>query len=80
MLEILALNKYNSIRQLKRAINSAVECHLHTVEVVGSNPISPTKPISGVSELFRGPLMFYLDLRMRRKDETGYPRSVQKCG
>jgi hypothetical protein len=26
-----------------RAHNSAVECHLHTVEVVGSNPAVPTK-------------------------------------
>ena len=26
-----------------RAINSAGECHLHTVEVTGSNPVSPTK-------------------------------------
>jgi hypothetical protein len=25
-----------------RAINSVVECHLHTVEVSGSNPLSPT--------------------------------------
>ena len=25
-----------------RAHNSAVECHLHTVEVVGSNPAVPT--------------------------------------
>lgn len=25
-----------------RAINSAGECHLHTVEVTGSNPVSPT--------------------------------------
>jgi hypothetical protein len=24
------------------AINSAVECYLHTVEVTGSNPVSPT--------------------------------------
>ena len=24
------------------ALNSAVECHLHTVEVVGSNPAAPT--------------------------------------
>src|ERR1700685_2484593 len=23
-------------------VNSAVECHLHTVEVIGSNPIAPT--------------------------------------
>ena len=27
---------------LLRAHNSAVECHLHTVEVVGSNPAVPT--------------------------------------
>ena len=27
---------------LGRAHNSAVECHLHTVEVVGSNPAVPT--------------------------------------
>ena len=26
------------------ALNSAVECHLHTVEVIGSNPIAPTTP------------------------------------
>jgi hypothetical protein len=25
-----------------RALNSAVECHLHTVEVIGSNPVAPT--------------------------------------
>ena len=24
------------------ALNSAVECHLHTVEVIGSNPVAPT--------------------------------------
>ncbi len=29
---------------LERALNSAVECHLHTVEVVGSNPTAPTTP------------------------------------
>ena len=26
-----------------RAVNSAVECHLHTVEVAGSNPAPPTR-------------------------------------
>ena len=26
----------------KWALNSAVECHPHTVEVIGSNPIAPT--------------------------------------
>ena len=30
------------LRGLKRAHNSAVECHLHTVEVAGSNPAAPT--------------------------------------
>jgi hypothetical protein len=29
-----------------RALNSAVECHLHTVEVTGSNPVAPTIPSS----------------------------------
>ena len=29
-----------------RAHNSAVECHLHTVEVVGSNPAVPTNFIN----------------------------------
>jgi hypothetical protein len=28
----------------RRALNSAVECHLHTVEVTGSNPVAPTTP------------------------------------
>src|SRR6266540_389803 len=30
------------LRFVTRALNSAVECHLHTVEVVGSNPTAPT--------------------------------------
>ena len=29
-------------KALFRALNSAVECHLHTVEVAGSNPAAPT--------------------------------------
>ena|SRR5580698_5484748 len=29
-------------RHNPRALNSAVECHLHTVEVAGSNPAAPT--------------------------------------
>ena len=60
-LEILPLSKYNSIRCTKRAINSAVECHLHTVEVVGSNPISPTK-ISQGFPVFIGNLFFILSM------------------
>ena len=31
-----------SDRIKRRALNSAVECHPHTVEVVGSNPTAPT--------------------------------------
>src|SRR5438067_1196545 len=31
-----------SDRIKRRALNSAVECHPHTVEVIGSNPIAPT--------------------------------------
>ena len=34
-------------RSTERALNSAVECHLHTVEVVGSNPTAPTTPVPG---------------------------------
>ena len=34
-----------------RAHNSAVECHLHTVEVVGSNPAVPTIPKSNPTYL-----------------------------
>ena len=30
------------------ALNSAVECHLHTVEVIGSNPIAPTILFKGL--------------------------------
>ena len=38
-------NTHDGSRMLPRqarALNSAVECHLHTVEVVGSNPTAPT--------------------------------------
>src|SRR5271165_860392 len=35
--------EYRKLLFCKRwALNSAVECHLHTVEVIGSNPIAPT--------------------------------------
>ncbi len=33
------------------ALNSAVECHLHTVEVEGSNPSAPTIPLFRFSYL-----------------------------
>ena len=31
-----------------RAVNSAVECHPHTVEVAGSNPVPPTSKFKGL--------------------------------
>jgi hypothetical protein len=46
------------------ALNSAVECHPHTVEVIGSNPIAPTitYELLGVlapdSEVLREPTSF----------------------
>ena len=43
------------------ALNSAVECHLHTVEVAGSNPAAPTNIINN----FKKP-----------KHKTGYVKST----
>ena len=40
------------------AVNSAVECHPHTVEVTGSNPVPPTMQIQGVTDIGRGPFFF----------------------
>jgi hypothetical protein len=39
--ELVRLLQYTGRTQW--ALNSAVECHLHTVEVIGSNPIAPTR-------------------------------------
>ena len=41
-----------------RALNSAVECHLHTVEVIGSNPIAPTIFSTAYEPLSDHPLFF----------------------
>src|ERR1700678_4195549 len=35
-------NRRNWLNRKRWALNSAVECHPHTVEVVGSNPTAPT--------------------------------------
>ena len=35
-------NGCNCLNRKRWAHNSAVECHPHTVEVVGSNPTAPT--------------------------------------
>ena len=37
--------------RLPGALNSAVECHLHTVEVAGSNPAAPTNKPHKISYL-----------------------------
>ena len=39
-----------------RALNSAVECHLHTVEVEGSNPSAPTSPAARRPSAGPGPM------------------------
>ena len=36
------------------ALNSAVECHLHTVEVAGSNPAAPTISTNIINSLRDG--------------------------
>jgi hypothetical protein len=40
------------------ALNSAVECHLHTVEVAGSNPAAPTNQITAIAR-YRQSLAFF---------------------
>src|SRR5205085_4839541 len=42
----IRFDKLPKYRIFKWALNSAVECHPHTVEVIGSNPIAPTTHIS----------------------------------
>jgi hypothetical protein len=42
---------YDGFAAKQWALNSAVECHLHTVEVIGSNPIAPTSYQLGVTEV-----------------------------
>jgi hypothetical protein len=43
-----------------RAVNSAVECHPHTVEVTGSNPVPPTSKFQGLRTLTVTPFSFLL--------------------
>ena len=41
------------LQNIDRARNSAGECYLHTVEVVGSNPIAPNiRPVFGLVFVF----------------------------
>jgi hypothetical protein len=39
---VLELVYNDELTAAQWALNSAVECHPHTVEVIGSNPIAPT--------------------------------------
>src|SRR5882724_11607063 len=41
---------YNIAAVYEWALNSAVECHPHTVEVVGSNPTAPTTRLGSSPE------------------------------
>ncbi len=41
-----------------RAVNSAVECHPHTVEVTGSNPVPPTSKFKGLRLMTVAPFPF----------------------
>ncbi len=41
-LSLLIVTYGNPLQILFRAVNSAVECHLHTVEATGSIPVPPT--------------------------------------
>ena len=54
------------------ALNSAVECHLHTVEVAGSNPAAPTKNQALTACFARGFVAFgsyrRVPLRNSRRD------------
>jgi hypothetical protein len=45
--------------EIKWAVNSAGECHPHTVEVVGSNPTPPTIQHQGVMGMPINPFHFY---------------------
>ena len=52
------------LRHAPRALNSAVECHLHTVEVAGSNPAAPT------NSFFAG--VWHLRLRCEQRPLTTF--------
>ena len=49
-------------KRLFRAVNSAVECHPHTVEVTGSNPVPPTMQIQGVTDFDRDPFSVFVTI------------------
>ena len=77
---------------LPGALNSAVECHLHTVEVAGSNPAAPTisqsgnglfferdalKPDSRTNARFSGSIMEVIGRKIKQLRQTkGWPQQM----
>ena len=55
---LTAKNAESKIHKRCRAINSAGECYLHTVEVTGSIPVPPTNQQQGVMAETITPLFF----------------------
>ena len=54
------------IRTIRRAVNSAGECHPHTVEVAGSNPVPPTiKKIKRGYGYIRSPFFIFCTVMQR---------------
>ena len=67
-MSVLSLTKHRE----SRALNSAVECHLHTVEVAGSNPAAPTNKPNKVK---------YLGInRWRPTSATRHPYVIEVFG
>jgi hypothetical protein len=54
------------------ALNSAVECHLHTVEVTGSNPVAPTNLISLKHSHLRVAVVFAAKIPARRQPDESH--------
>ena len=50
------------IKQVLWAVNSAGECHLHTVEVTGSIPVPPTRAAKNKGADFRVPFFVMIQL------------------
>jgi hypothetical protein len=76
-------NACNCLNGKGWALNSAVECHLHTVEVVGSNPTAPTIlnlpmiQVFGTCRLFCSPIFSPMPARWNHwvDSEAGFIRS-----
>src|SRR5690348_18055189 len=58
---------------LEWALNSDLECHLHTVEVIGSNPIAPTTR-SLSARLDRKPRVPFQDFLLQLQGFALFPK------